>query len=63
MLLEIHEDAPPKQKEVYVVVVRRSFIYNNEVWSVMNEDFPIGYVLTDSPALDLVPKQSKFYKK
>ena len=63
MHLEINEGIPPKEKEVYIVVVKRAFIYKNEVWSVMNEDFPIGYILEDSPCLSLIPKESKLLKK
>lgn len=60
MVLDIQEDIPPHDKEIYIVVVRKAFIHESKgecvLWTPINEDLPIGYLLPDSPVLRFLPK-------
>ena len=60
MMLDIHEDAPPHEKEIYIIVVKKAFIHKSAdgltIWNVLNEDFPVGYITPDSPVLNIIQR-------
>ena len=50
MILDIQDDAPPTDQEIYIVVIKKAFIEKTRsegttIWCPFQEDFPIGYVL------------------
>lgn len=63
MMLDIHEDTPPHEKEIYIVVIKKAFIHKSAdgltIWNVLNEDFPIGYVTNGSPVLNILQSIDK----
>jgi hypothetical protein len=52
MQLDIHEDQPPLDREIYMVFVSKAIIRLEEdspkVWIPVSELYPIGYVLIGS---------------
>jgi hypothetical protein len=59
MILNVQEGAPPKDKEIYIVVIRKAFIHKTEdgsiIWNPINEDLPIGYILAKDIPIAIPP--------
>jgi hypothetical protein len=50
MILTIQDDPPPRDKEIYIVVLRKAFFHKTDkdgivIWNPMNDELPIGYLL------------------
>jgi hypothetical protein len=59
MILNIQDDAPPRDREIYIVVIKKAIICTPEdegltIWCPFNEDFPIGYILSTDPVVSLM---------